>query len=387
MPFLGMADSIKRAQKVFDHIDDQTSATGAMKPSVVILSNSVEPHLDASFFYLTGIPYGLFEGSYLIAKRDGSLNLLTTPLEEDIARAHSKGIEIQVIKSDDEVPDRLSAVIGSEEKLVGINSSELTAKSLETLKSALKDKEFVDVSPAFELARLVKDQSEIECIQKACDIASYAFKKIPSMLKQGVTESEVAAGIAFEMQKSGGSGVSFDSIVAFGKNSAQPHYSAGQAKLKSGQFVLCDYGTKYKRYCSDITRTLVYGKASKKQKQMYEVVKEAQELGTELCTPELTGAEVNSKVTEFIDGTEFKGRFIHSTGHSLGLAVHDGPGLSRNFTKKLIPGMVITVEPGVYLSEIGGVRIEDDVLITKRKPRILTSAKKDLIEVTSKPRK
>ncbi len=186
--------------------------------------------------------------------------------------------------------------------------------------------------------------------------------------------------MAFEMQKNGGGGVSFDSIVAFGKNSAEPHYSAGQAKLRKGQFVLCDYGTKYRRYCSDITRTLVYGKASKQQKRMYEVVLQALEMGTEMCTPEHTGAEVNSKVTEFIDSTEFKGRFIHSLGHSLGLAVHDGPGLSRAYTKKLEPGMVLTVEPGIYIPGLGGVRIEDDVLITRSKPRVLTSAKRDLIE-------
>jgi len=201
------------------------------------------------------------------------------------------------------------------------------------------------------------------------------------MLAEGVTETSVAARMAFEMQDAGANSVGFDSIVAFGKNSAEPHYSPQGAKLRKGQFVLCDYGAKYKRYCSDITRTLVFGTASKKQKEMYDIIKHALELGSELCTTENTGEFVHSKVAELIDSTEYKGRFIHSTGHSLGLSVHDGPGLSMRYKKKLLPGMVLTVEPGIYVPGFGGVRIEDDVLITKGKPKILTKASREFIEV------
>jgi len=362
----------QRVQRIFEQVEG---------PDSLILANGVEPHLDASFFYVTGFPYGLFENSFLVAERNGKISLVTSPLEEPIARAHSSEIGVFAEPDKDSVRSRLASIAGNNLKLIALNSSELTYESFLEIRSSFKGSKLVDASQAFESARLVKDESEILLIKKACDIASATYGKIPSMLSEGVTESSVAAEMAFDMQKAGASGVSFDSIVAFGKNSSEPHYAAGDARLRRGQFILCDYGAKYRRYCSDITRTLIFGTASKKQKEMYELIRRALELGTELCTSENTGEFVHSKVAALIDSTDYKGRFIHSTGHSLGLSVHDGPGLSSRFKKKLKPGMVMTVEPGIYIPGLGGVRIEDDVLVTKGKPRVLTSAFRDLIEV------
>ncbi|MDG6995401.1 MAG: aminopeptidase P family protein [Nitrososphaerota archaeon] len=373
-----MVDSAKRIDRIFKNIDGSDSIKP--KPDLVVLGNGVEPHIDASFFYVTGIPYGLFEGSYLVGLRNGEVSLVTSKLEEAIARAHAKSIKVFAESDAAAIRSKLGQLAGKN-KIVGFNSSELTYKSFQTIRSALRGSKFVDVMEAFENARLIKDANEVELIQKACDISSLAYKKIPSMLKEVITESQVAAKMAYEMQSAGGSGLAFESIIAFGKNSAEPHYAPGSTELKQNQFVLCDYGSRYRRYCSDITRTLVYGKASKKQTRIYSIVKEALELGIGLCTAENTGEEVNARVTKLIDSTEYKGLFIHSTGHSLGLSVHDGPGLSKNFKRKLVPGMVVTVEPGIYLPGFGGVRIEDDVLITKGKPRVLTSATRELIEV------
>lgn len=380
MKFFDMPDSSKRVKKIFSEIDNDSSIK--KKPRALVLWNGVEPHTDSSLFYMTGIPYGLFEGSILVAERNGGITLITSPLEESIAReSASKDVEIHVDTETKAIEARLRKILGNKPTLIGVNSPELSYKSFLQLKSVFRGSQFIDVSNAFESARLVKDAGEIEKIQKACDIASKVYKNIPKMLKDRVPESTVAAKMAYQMQELGGSGVSFDSIVAFGKNSALPHYSAGNANLSRGQFVLCDYGTKYQKYCSDITRTMVFGTASKKQKRMYEVVKTALEMGRELCVPENAGDYVHNKVAEYIDSTEFKGRFIHGLGHSLGMNVHDGPGLSKRNKRKLLPGMVVTVEPGVYLPGFGGVRIEDDVLITKGKPRVLTSATRELIEV------
>ena len=366
-------DSKERAGKIFEHIQDRADT--------FILGNGAEPHLDASFFYVTGFPYGLFEGSYLIVEKNGNLSLVTSLLEEPIARAFANGIEIYAEQDRDKILARLKSFSGKgSNKKIALNSSELTYSSFLQIKSAFRGSKLLDESDAFESARMIKDDMEIGLIRKACKIASDIYEKIPSMLGKNVTESSVAASMAFEMQKRGASGVSFDSIVAFGKNSAEPHYSGGTSRLKGGKFVLCDYGAKYKRYCSDITRTLVYGSASKEQKEMYDVVRRALELGTELCIPENTGDFVHAKVANLIDSTKYKGKFIHSTGHSLGLSVHDGPGLSNRYKKKLRPGMVLTVEPGIYLPSLGGVRIEDDVLVTNNKPRVLTSAKREMIE-------
>lgn len=375
-----MSDSSKRAKRIFDEID--TDDAIKEKPESLVLVNGVDPHTDSSLFYLTGFPYGLFEGSVLIAERNGAISLITSPLEEPIARAHaSKDLEIFVETETKAINARMKKILGKGPREIGVNSPELSYKSFLQIKSVFRGSKFVDVSNAFESARLIKDSGEIAKIQKACDISSKIYMKIPGMLKNGVAESSVAAKMAFQMQELGGAGVSFDSIIAFGKNSAQPHYSAGDAKLSSGQFVLCDYGTKYQMYCSDITRTMVFGSASKRQKRMYEVVKSANELGTELCVEGNAGDDVHNKVASYIDSTEFKGRFIHGLGHSLGINVHDGPGLSKRNKRKLLPGMVVTVEPGIYLPGLGGVRIEDDVLITKGKPRVLTSAVRELIEV------
>jgi len=371
-----LVNSSHRVKKIYERIE-----VADLKPEIILLANGTEPHLDASFFYVTGFPYGLFEESYVVAKSDGSVSVLTSPLEEGIARSHADGMEVQSFSDLSETAKKLKGLVGAGVKSIGVNSSELTFRSYSTIKSIFKSAKIIDVSDAIAAARMIKDETEVRLIQKACDIASGVYPKIQTMLKDGVSESEVAAKMAFEMQRAGGSGVSFDSIVAFGKNSAEPHYIAGQSRLRRGQFVLTDYGTKYMRYCSDITRTLVFGRATKQQRRMYEVVHEALELGKRLCTTENTGEYVNSQVTKFIDSTEFRGRFIHSTGHSLGLSVHDGAGLSRYYKKKLEPGMVLTVEPGIYIEGVGGVRIEDDVLITKARPRVLTTAKRELIEI------
>jgi Xaa-Pro aminopeptidase len=375
-----MADSRKRVENLFSQIDEDQKLE--KKPNILVLANGVSPHVDSSLYYLTGYSFGLFEGSILVAERNGTISLITSPLEEPIARAFApKNMKIYVETKNKAINSRLRKIAGNKTGMVGVNSPELSYKSFLQIKSVLKQSTFADVSGAFESARLIKDASEIDRIQEACNIASKAYKKIPSVLKAGMSEGSLASEIAYEMQRLGGSGVSFDTIVAFGKNGAQPHYSAGTGKLRSNQFVLCDYGTRYQMYCSDITRTLVFGKASEKQKRMYEVVKTALEIGTDLCTPENSGDVIHKRVAKIIDSTEFKGRFIHSTGHSLGLNVHDGPGLSIRNKKKLLPGMVLTVEPGIYVPGFGGVRIEDDVLITKGKPRLLTSATRELIEV------
>ncbi|MGI0080513.1 MAG: M24 family metallopeptidase [Nitrososphaerales archaeon] len=367
----------KRASNIFVQIEKTKGIKP--KPELVIIANGGLV-IDSSFFYVSGFQSGLFENSFLLARQNDSVSLFTSTLEESIARSDPRGIEIYAFKDSKKCQEKLKESAGKNVKTIGLNFSQLSMTSFNLIKSLFKGAKMVDVGAAIASARAIKDESEVEAIQKACHIASRVYRKVPGLLKDGITESHVAAEMAYEMQRAGGSGVSFPSIIAFGKNSALPHYTAGGARLKKGQYVLTDYGTTYRRYCSDITRTLVYGRASKEQKRIYSIVKEALEIGTEYCTPEHTGAEVHSKVAKFIDSTEYRGRFIHGTGHSLGLDVHDGPGLSSTVKSKLEPGMVVTVEPGIYVPSLGGVRIEDDVLITKGKPRVLTTAARELIE-------
>ena len=241
---------------------------------------------------------------------------------------------------------------------------------------------FFDVSDSFAKTRLVKDENEILTIKKACKIADKAMEEIPNILYEGMYEFELAAEIDYLMRKNGANKTAFDTISSFGKNSAEPHYTHGNVKLKKGDFVLCDFGACFKKYNSDITRTFIFGKASEKQKDIHKVVLKGQKIGFDLIKPGIKANVVHNAVKTSIDKTEFKDRFIHSSGHSIGLSVHDGgAGFSIDCKIELEENMIFTVEPGVYISGLGGVRIEYNVLIKKDGIEILTKASRDLIEI------
>jgi len=247
---------------------------------------------------------------------------------------------------------------------LGLNYSSLSIASHNRIKKEIKAK-FVDSGEQLRNARLIKDGIEISKIKKAVVVAENAFGKVidGGIIESGVRERDIAAELAYQMQKDGAT-QSFPSIIAFGRNAAEPHYATGDAKLKRGDFVLIDWGAKFQRYCSDLTRTFVYGRADQKQQRMLELVGDAQEVAFDLMQEGIDGAAVHSAVEDFINKTEFKGKFVHATGHSLGLEVHDGKGLGREKIG-LEENMVITVEPGVYVKGIGGVRLEDDVIVKK----------------------
>jgi Xaa-Pro dipeptidase len=171
----------------------------------------------------------------------------------------------------------------------------------------------------------------------------------------------------------GASGTSFDTIVSFGKNAALPHHSPDKTRLRKGELILIDAGAKDSNYCSDITRTFAFGKIGEGQKEMIDVVKEAQRMAIGAIRQGRDGREIHSLAENYLNetrGGKYKGRFIHALGHSVGLEVHDGPGFSKQ-KNILKPGMVITVEPGVYVPGFGGVRFEDDVLITEKGSEVL----------------
>ncbi len=217
-------------------------------------------------------------------------------------------------------------------------------------------------------------------LRKACEIASKVADGIPNMLKIGIRESDVAGKICYQIHKEKAS-LAFHPIVAFGKNSSRPHYTYGTKKLEGG-LALFDFGARYKCYCSDITRTFFYGKVPKKIMKMYEAVQGAQEIAFGIMKPGVKVGDIHRQVEVFIQKRGF-GKLIHSTGHSIGLSVHDGEVLHPRSDIVLEKGMVFTVEPGIYLPDIGGVRLEDDVVIQADGIEILTRTK-NLFEL--KPR-
>ena len=206
--------------------------------------------------------------------------------------------------------------------------------------------------------------------------------EIPDFLHEGMFEYELAAEIDYMMQRNGADKTAFETISSFGKNTAEPHYSHGDTKLKKGDFVLCDFGACFRRYNSDTTRTFVFGKASDKQRDIYQTVLKAQQVGINKIKAGVKAFMVHDEVSSYIDNTKFKGCFIHSTGHSLGLSVHDGgAGFTPDSDAILQENMVLTVEPGVYIPGFGGVRIEDDILVKRDGVEVLTHSSKDFLEI------
>lgn len=239
--------------------------------------------------------------------------------------------------------------------------------------------DLVPVSRLIENLRLIKTESEIKILKEAADIADAAFKHILDYIKPGVTELEVSNELEFFMRKAGATSSSFDTIVASGTRSALPHGVASDKVIEKGDFVTLDYGALHKGYVSDITRTVAVGEPSDKLKEIYDVVLESQLLAVEKIKPGMTGIEADAIARNYISEKGYGEYFGHSLGHGIGLEVHEGPALSVRSDIVLQPGMVVTVEPGIYLPGVGGVRIEDDTLITEDSNEKLTHSTKDLI--------
>ncbi|WP_046180412.1 M24 family metallopeptidase [Domibacillus tundrae] len=235
------------------------------------------------------------------------------------------------------------------------------------------------VAGLVENLRLIKTESEIKILKEACDIADAAFKHILDFLKPGAKEIDVSNELEFFMRKCGAASSSFDIIVASGARSALPHGVASEKEIESGDFVTLDFGAYYKGYASDITRTVAVGEPTDQLKEIYAVVLEAQMAAVDQIKPGMTGKEADAVTRDIISSRGYGDAFGHSTGHGLGLEVHESPRLSVMNDKPLQSGMVVTVEPGIYLPGIGGVRIEDDIILTDGGNELLTHSTKELI--------
>ncbi|ORT98952.1 Aminopeptidase YpdF (MP-, MA-, MS-, AP-, NP- specific) [Anaerovibrio sp. JC8] len=230
--------------------------------------------------------------------------------------------------------------------------------------------------------RQIKDEEELQCIRKAVAISDRAFEDIITFIKPGISENEVAARLESVMRTLGSQRPAFTTIVASGKRGSLPHGTATEKLINAGEFVTMDYGAVYKGYHSDITRTICVGHADDRQRDVYDAVLQAQLLGLSRVGPGASGKSVDGEVRKYLHERGYGKYFGHGLGHSLGLEIHEAPTLSpRSTCEALQPNMLITVEPGVYIPDWGGVRIEDTVLVTDTSREALTSVSKDLIEL------
>lgn len=335
---------------------------------VVIVNSSQR---DPNFTHLTGFKSGLYEGNVLVASRSG-LRLYTNELEYGTAVAQRfNGLSVVEVKSRELRQLMKQEMAG---KRMGINGSFMPYSAYRLIKARYKPEKITDVSECLVSARLVKDEYEIRNIKTAAKITKDAMLKIQKYFRKGITERELARKFDGISESLGSEGPSFSTIVCFGKNAAMPHHFPNDIRLKVGDFVLIDAGAKLNNYCSDITRTFVFRRNDKKKKEVYETVKKAQQIAIKAIRAGRKAKEIDGLARNYIDsasGGRYKGMFIHTLGHSLGVEVHDGGRLSKESDLTLKEGMVFTVEPGIYINGFGGVRIEDDIVVTKSGCKVL----------------
>jgi Xaa-Pro aminopeptidase len=265
---------------------------------------------------------------------------------------------------------------------VGFDPAKTTVGQLRSLrKAAGASVRWVATAGTVESLRMRKDAAELAQMRRAAILAGDVVQSAISLLKPGIREFEVAAEIEYQMRKRGASGPAFETIVAFGERAALPHARPTAKRLRKNELVVLDLGAILGHYCSDITRTVYVGRAPKRIRIWYQAVLEAQGAAITAATSGAACMDVDGAARQVLARYRLDDLFVHSTGHGLGLEVHEDPRVARGQAKRLEPGNVITIEPGVYSAGIGGIRIEDDVAIHADRTEVLTRAPRDLIEL------
>ncbi|MDO8269307.1 MAG: Xaa-Pro peptidase family protein [Candidatus Levybacteria bacterium] len=332
--------------------------------------------------YLTGVhAFSIEEREARILVTKQNCYLFTDARYLEMIKEKASFVTLCEIVNSNPLSKQLKAVIKKENiKELGFEEENITYKEASDLEETLADVEFIPTVEIVENLRTIKDSYEIENIRKACALTDRGFDYVLTILKPGVTELEIKAKLENFIRLEGGD-VAFQSIVAFGKNSAIPHHLSTNYKLQTTDLILLDFGAKVNGYCSDMTRTVFLGKPNEKFQNMYNATKEAQEVTIDYIK------------THMNDKFELKNAHLlannhlhtlgfsdvpHSLGHGVGLQVHEMPMVSPFSDEKLSPGMIITVEPGVYINSTGGVRIEDTALVTPNGLELLTKSPKGL---------
>ena len=266
-------------------------------------------------------------------------------------------------------------------KKLGFEAHQLTYAQYQNYSTQF-NAELVPVGTIVENIRLIKTEDEVEKIRKACAISDAAFEHILNFIQPGMTEIQIANELEAKMKDLGSTRPAFDTISASGERSALPHGFPSNRKLQEGDFFTLDFGAVYEGYLSDMTRTVAIGEVSDQLKEIYDVVSKALEAGLQQIKAGMTGEEVDAITRDIITEAGYGDYFGHSTGHGVGMYIHEGIALAKGSKSVVQPGMILTIEPGIYLPGVGGVRIEDDVYIKEDGSiEILTHAPKQLIHI------
>jgi len=265
--------------------------------------------------------------------------------------------------------------------VIGFEGDHLSVEQYEKLKKLFPDNKFVNKALLMEEIASVKEEVEIECFREAARITDAAFNELLKEIKPGISERMLDAKLSYIMKSLGSEKDSFDTIIASGVNGSRPHHSPTEKLLKKGELITIDFGAMYKGYHGDVTRTVCLGKADEKQREIYAIVLEAQKRALAGIRPGVTGKAVDALARDYITSKGYGEYFGHGLGHGLSLEIHAEPRLSPNYEKELLVNQIVTVEPGIYIPDWSGVRIEDDVIITENGFENITKAPKELIEL------
>jgi len=264
---------------------------------------------------------------------------------------------------------------------LGFEAHDVSVSSHAGFARALGETELVATEHEVERLRWVKDQEELAELQAAQDATDRAFEEILELLAVGMSERGVARELERALFRAGADGLAFDPIVAFGEQASEPHHEPGNRLLREGDVIKLDFGGLVGGYHADMTRTVAFGAPAPELRKIHDVVRQAQEAGIDAVRAGVTGGEVDAVARSVIEDAGYGERFAHGLGHGVGLEIHEGPSLRRGGDDVLPAGAVVTVEPGIYIPSLGGVRIEDTVVVSDDGCRVLGSSTRELIEL------
>ncbi len=318
---------------------------------------------------------------YLVLFPNNKSVFITDPRYYEMAQSLAmEGVEVRQIANGSSVGSMVVDLLNEKSvKTLGFEDTELTVCEYQSLKDQLADFEFVPVGKHINFVRSFKTEQEIEYIKKAQYITDIAFSAILGFIRPGVTEREIAIELEYQMQKNGADGLAFDTIIASGVNSSKPHAHPTNKVVELGDPVTMDFGAKYNGYCSDMTRTVFVGEPSEELRKIYNTVALAQSMGINSAYTGMGGKELDTACREIIKANGYGDYFTHSTGHSLGIDIHETPSASMRSEDKLQANQIITCEPGIYIPKVGGVRIEDMLLFKENDVIDLTTSDKHII--------
>jgi len=328
-----------------------------------------------NIFYLTGFTGS--EGTLIVTK--GDVLLLTDFRYITYAKEVVKDVKVLELSRNKNLLEEICKKYSI--KKMGFDSPHTTYFIYSRWRNAVQNVDFIPMDSEIEGIRKCKEPGEIDTIMKAVSISTGAFVDVFEKIRPGKTEKEIANEIDYTMRKLGADCPSFDTIVASGARSALPHAVPTDKEIKEGEMVIIDFGARVDGYCSDETCTVSIGETNEKLKEIFTIVDDARKLGLEKARAGISIKDLDIIVRGFVDDAGYGEYFRHGVGHGIGIAVHESPAINTTAEGVLEENMVITIEPGIYLPHVGGVRLEDMALITDNGAKVLTGIRKDMLKI------